>query len=325
MRPFRRFAALAALLGLATHLGGSPAAPPAACGQVSKQGAPRKVAGTPAVAVGASAPEILLWPHGAPGPKAPVTPEASYRTDQGERVVTHVPQPTLTPFLPPAAAATGVAVLILPGGGHRELWLSHEGDNPAAWFAAHGVAAFVVKYRLAREAQSPYTVDQDELGDVQRALRLVKSRAAEWQLDTAKVGVLGFSAGGELAGLAAMRFTSPTPHAPDPVDRLSDRPAFQVLLYPGNSGRLAVSRHAPPVFIAGGYLDRPDIDQGMAQLYLKYQQRQVPAELHIYAGVGHGFGLRTATEGAVAEWPRQVRLWLQEIGCLQKERGSTGK
>jgi acetyl esterase/lipase len=127
-------------------------------------------------------------------------------------------------------------------------------------------------------------------------------------------GVLGFSAGGELAGLAAMRFTAPNPSAPDPIDR----PAFQVLLYPGNSGRLQVRPHAPPGFIAGGYLDRPDIAQGMAQLYLKYQQQQVPAELHIYAGVGHGFGLRPTTEGAVAEWPRQVWLWLQEIGCLYK-------
>ena len=94
-----------------------------------------------------------------------------------------------------------------------------------------------------------------------------------------------------------------------------------MLLYPGNSGRLAVRPHAPPVFIAGGYLDRPDIAQGMAQLYLKYQQQQVPAELHIYAGVGHGFGLRPTPEGAVAEWPRQVRFWLQEIGCLKKGRG----
>lgn len=309
MRPALRFAAQATLLGLAIHLGGPPTALAQATGRAATSAAPPAAARPPA---------ILLWPHGAPGPPTPTRPAAGYRTTQGEWVVTHVAQPTLTPFLPVAAAATGVAVLLLPGGGHRELWRSHEGDQPAAWFAAHGIAAFVVEYRLAGEAHSPYSVDQDELGDVQRALRLVKSRAAEWHLDTAKVGVLGFSAGGELAGLAAMRFTASNPSAPDPIDRLSDRPAFQVLLYPGNSGRLEVRPHAPPAFIAGGYLDRPDIAQGMAQLYLKYQQQQVPAELHIYAGVGHGFGLRPTTEGAVAEWPRQVRLWLQEIGCVKK-------
>ena len=93
--------------------------------------------------------------------------------------------------------------------------------------------------------------------------------------------MLGFSAGGELAGLAAMRFAPANPRAPDPVDRQSDRPAFQALLYPGNISRLAVSRRSPPVFIAGGFQDRPDIAQGMARLYLQYQQLQVPAELHI--------------------------------------------
>lgn len=312
MRSSLRFGPLLGLLLLAARSGVSQAAP----AHPPKLGGAKKPAVTPAAVPPALSPEILLWPHGAPGPKGSATPEVVRRTDQGEQVVTHVQQPSLTPFLPAAAASTGVALIILPGGGHTELWVSHEGYNPAAWFAEQGIAAFVVKYRLAREAQSPYSVDQDELADVQRAVRLVKSRAAEWHLDTAKVGVLGFSAGGELAGLAAMRFAPANPHAPDPVDRLSDRPAFQVLLYPGNSGRLAASRHSPPVFIAGGYQDRPDIAQGMAQLYLQYQQVQVPAELHIYAGVGHGFGLRPTTAGAVAEWPRQVRLWLQEIGCL---------
>lgn len=262
--------------------------------------------------------EIPLWPRGAPGPQSDARPEAVRLTDQVERIVTHVQQPSITPFLPAATNNTGVAVLILPGGGHSELWLSHEGYNPAEWFAAQGIAAFVVKYRLAREAHSPYTVDRDELGDVQRALRLVKSRAAAWHLDTAKVGVLGFSAGGELAGLAAMRYAPTNPHAPDPVDRPSDKPAFQALLYPGNIGRLTVTRRSPPVFIAGGYHDRPDIAEGMAQLYLKYQQARVPAELHIYAGAGHGFGLRPTNEGAVADWPRQVMLWLQETGFVKK-------
>ena len=272
----------------------------------------------PAAKNGVIPAEILLWPNGAPGPSSAATPEKMRITDQGEHVFTHIQQPSITPYLPSAAKNTGVSVVIMPGGGHKELWISHEGYSPAEWFAAQGIAAFVLKYRLAQEVNSPYTVDKDELGDVQRALRLVKSRAAEWHLDTAKVGVMGFSAGGELAGLAAMRFTSADPHAPDAVDRQSDKPAFQALIYPGNISRLEATRHSPPVFIAGGYHDRPDIAEGMAQLYLKYQKVKVPAELHIYSGIGHGFGLRKTNGGAVAEWPRQVKLWLQESGFLKK-------
>ncbi|QKG52484.1 alpha/beta hydrolase [Hymenobacter sp. BRD67] len=214
---------------------------------------------TPATKRAAIPPEILLWPHGAPGPKSLATPEVVRLTDQGDRVLTHIQQPSITPFLPAGTNNTRIAVVVIPGGGHSELWMSHEGYSPAEWFASQGIAAFVLKYRLAREPNSPYTVEQDELADVQRALRLVKSRAADWQLDTARVGVLGFSAGGELAGLAAMRFTPASPHAPDPVDQQSDRPAFQVLLYPGNSGRLEVTRHSPPVFIAGAFTTAPTL------------------------------------------------------------------
>lgn len=272
----------------------------------------------PAAKNGAIPAEIMLWPNGAPGTSSATTPEKMRITDSGEHVFTHIQQPSITPYLPSAAKNTGVSIVIMPGGGHRELAIGHEGYSPAEWFAARGIAAFVLKYRLAKEVDSPYTVDKDELDDVQRALRLVKSRAAEWHLDTAKVGVMGFSAGGELAGLAAMRFTPADPHAPDAIDRQSDKPAFQVLIYPGNMSRLEATRRSPPVFIAGGYHDRPDIAEGMAQLYLKYQQARVPAELHIYSGVGHGFGLRTTTSAAVAEWPHQVQLWLQESGFLKK-------
>jgi acetyl esterase/lipase len=261
--------------------------------------------------------EILLWPNGAPGSEGKTGAENVRITDQGDHVLSNIHKPSITPYLPSADKNTGVAIIIAPGGGHSELWITHEGYNPAQWFAEHGITAIVLKYRLAKEKNSTYTVDKDELADIQRAIRLVRSRAAEWHIDTAKVGVMGFSAGGELAGLAAMRFGPAEMNGSDLIDRENDQPDFQVLMYPGNIGRLEVTKRSPPVFIAGGNDDRRDISEGMARLYLQYKQAGVPAELHIYAKTGHGFGIRKTNTGAVTLWPQQVMLWLQDIGFLK--------
>jgi acetyl esterase/lipase len=261
--------------------------------------------------------EILLWPKGAPGSEGKTAPEKVRISDQGDSVVSSVHHPSIRPYIPAANKATGVAVIIAPGGGHSELWISHEGYTPAKWMQAHGIAAFVLKYRLAKEQGSTYTVDKDELADIQRAIRLVRSRAKEWGIDTAKIGVMGFSAGGELAGLAAMHFAVSDPNAADPIDRESDKPNFQGLIYPGNISRLEVSKSSPPVFIAAGNSDRADISEGTAQLYLKYKQAKIPAELHIYANTGHGFGMRDSNKGAITLWPEEFRLWLMDIGILK--------
>jgi len=262
--------------------------------------------------------EILLWPNGAPGSEGKTGSENLRITDQGDHVISGVNKPSITPYLPSVEKNTGAAIIIAPGGGHSELWITHEGYNPAKWFREQGIATFVLKYRLAREKNSTYTIDKDELADIQRAIRLVRSRAKEWHLDTAKIGVMGFSAGGELAALAAMRYSPSDPNAADLIDRESDKPNFQALIYPGNISRFEVSKNSPPVFIAGGYKDRQDISEGVAELYLKYKKAQVPAELHIYSNVGHGFGIRATNTGAVAEWPRQVKLWLGDIGMMGK-------
>jgi endo-1,4-beta-xylanase len=223
------------------------------------------------------------------------------------------------PYLPPKEKATGAAIIIAPGGGHRELWIDHEGYNIARWFSERGVAAFVLKYRLARDTNSTYTIDEHELGDMQRAIRLVRSRAAEWGIDTARIGVMGFSAGGEVAGLSAMRFDYGKPNAADPLDKYSSRPAFQALIYPGGSNRLEVAPNAPPVFLVGGYNDRADIAEGIAQVYLKYKKAGVPAELHIYANAGHGFGLRERNTGAVAGWISRMQDWLADIKMIRNK------
>jgi endo-1,4-beta-xylanase len=195
--------------------------------------------------------------------------------------------------------------------------MDHDGYNVARWLSEHGIAAFVLKYRLARETNSTYTVDEHALADTQRAIRLVRGRAAEWGLDKARLGVMGFSAGGELAALAGMRGDSGKADATDTVERQNSRPDFQALIYPGNSRRFTVDKDSPPAFIACGYKDRPDIARGMAELYLKFKDANVPAELHIYANVGHGFGLRESNQGGAGKWIARFEEWLADSGFLK--------
>ncbi|HEY4323543.1 MAG TPA: alpha/beta hydrolase [Mucilaginibacter sp.] len=266
--------------------------------------------------------EILLWPNGAPGSEGKTEPEKVRITDQGDIVISSVNKPSITPYLPSKEKSRGAAVIVAPGGGHSELWISHEGYTPARSLMKHGIAAFVLKYRLAHEKNSTYTVDKDELADIQRAIKLVRSRAKEWNIDTSKVGVIGFSAGGELAGLSSMRFSQSDPNATDPIDRENDRPDFQGLIYPGNLNRLEITKASPPAFIAGGYQDRPDISEGMARLYLKFKEAGVPAELHIYSNAGHGFGIRKTNTGALAQWPEEFRIWLSDMKFLKGDRSN---
>lgn len=252
---------------------------------------------------------IPLWPNGAPGSEGRANEPEQVDREQGRMNVTNVHNPSVTPYLPTEENATGAAIIIAPGGGHRMLCLGHEGPALAQWFADHGIAAFVLKYRLAREEGSNYTVDEHAMADTRRSIRLVRSRAEEWKIDPQRVGILGFSAGGELAALAGMQPEEPA-NGPDPVDQQSSKPNFQVLIYPGSSSRFSVQPGMPPAFIALGENDRPDISEGMAKLYLKYKQAKVPCELHVFSGIGHGFGFRREEPTAIGSWPMRVREWL---------------
>lgn len=255
---------------------------------------------------------LPLWPEGAPGSEA--------RKGEPERLegsnVVNVHNPSITPFIP-AKNATGTAVLIAPGGGHAKLCLGHEGYALAEWFRDHGIAAFVLKYRLAREKGSTYTIQDHAMADTRRALRLIRSRAAEWGVQKDRLGVMGFSAGGELAAFAAMKNDPGRPDAADAVERESSRPDFQALIYPGTSGLFSAAKGMPPLFIACGYGDRPDISEGMASLYLKYKAAGVKAELHIYSEAGHGFGYRPGTTTAAGRWPERFVEWLTDSGLLK--------
>jgi endo-1,4-beta-xylanase len=220
--------------------------------------------------------EILLWPNGAPGAEGKSGEEIVKTSGNGDRRVSHINKPSITFYVPPPDKATGAAVIIAPGGGHSFLSIDSEGYNIAQWLSEHGVAGFVLKYRLARETNSTYTLDRDEMADMRRSIRLVRSRAGEWGVKPERIGVIGFSAGGELAFKAAMVFDNGTPDAPAPIDRQSSKPDFQALIYPGNSKSIDPSSNSPPVFLACGNNDRPDISQGLASVYLSSNKSMCP-------------------------------------------------
>jgi len=267
----------------------------------------------PLIGLAADGPAAIpLWEMGAPGSEARTSePEKQ----EGSNVV-NVHNPSITPFIP-AKDATGTAIIIAPGGGHSKLCLGHEGYALAEWFRDHGIAAFVLKYRLAREKGSTYTIQDHAMADTRRAIRMVRSRSAQWGINPERIGIMGFSAGGELAAFAAMQSDAGKPEAEDAIERASSRPDFQALIYPGTSHLFNATQGMPPVFIACGYGDRPDISEGMASLYLKYKAAGVKAELHIYSNAKHGFGYRPGTTTAEGKWPERFVEWLSDSGFLK--------
>jgi acetyl esterase/lipase len=271
------------------------------CGLLCLQQAGAQTQATPAV--------LPLYPPEATATLAAEGGAETVRvTAQGEHVVSNVHEPGLTVYLP--ARASGTAVIVVPGGGYRELWMDHEGVNVARFLNEQGIAAFVLKYRLPRAPGSRYTILGDSLGDLLHAVRLVRARAAEWSLDPHRIGVLGFSAGGNLAGLGVMNSDSGISDATATLDRTSSRPDFAALIYPGTFGELSLETDDPPLFLLCGSDDRPEVVTGITRLYLAARERKIPAELHLYDRVGHGFGLRASNTGPVTAWPRQFVDWL---------------
>lgn len=272
-----------------------------------------------AAPAGAATPaEIPLWPNGAPGSEGKPAKEDITTSAAGELRVAGIHNPTITPYLPVKEAATGLAILVIPGGGHRMLAITHEGYNVAEWLQARGIAAFVLKHRLAREPNSTYRIEVESLADTKRAMRMIRARAKEWNIDPARVGAIGFSAGGELVWLASSRGDAGDQAASDPVERQSSRPDFEAMIYPGRSGDIQPASGAPPAFLAAAYDDRQDISEGLAEAYLRFKRAGVPAELHIYGTGGHGFGLRSANKRPVAQWIVRFEEWLAESGFLRR-------
>lgn len=253
---------------------------------------------------------ILLWPDGAPGSEGKTTPEVIVTSPSGSQQITQVHKPSIIPYLPAKDKATGLAVIIAPGGGHRDLEYTREGSAVAEWLAERGIAAFPLKYRLAREPGSTYTVEGHAVPDMQRAIRLVRSHAAEWNIQPDAIGVIGFSAGGEVCSGAAANFAAGKPDASDPLDRVSDKPSFQALIYPGGALKIVPTKDSPPAFLAASANDRADIAEGLAKVYLDFKKAGVPVELHLYADGGHGFGYQKDRTGPVAGWIDRFHEWM---------------
>lgn len=251
-------------------------------------------------AVAIAAPEkILVWPEGAPNAMANGGAEVVTIKGEGDHVVTNVHAPSLTAYLPKSGKFRAT-VIVVPGGGHRELWTDHEGHNIARVLNERGIAAYVLHYRLAREPNSKYTIEGDALGDLAQSIRIVRALELKRTGKQGKVGVMGFSAGGQLAALAATRYES-----------LSTRPDFVALVYPGTWPDLKITPETPPMWLLCGSDDRPEVIAGITGIYLKLREAKVPAELHLYDGVPHGFGLRPTLKGPVANWVQQFVDWLK--------------
>jgi len=278
--------------------------------------------GLPLLAQAADDPPVVpLWEKGAPGfeDRKNEKEQRNVKTS-GEYSVTNVHNPYVTVFLPPKDKATGAAVVIAPGGGHRELWVKHEGEFVAKWLSEHGVAAFVLRYRLGREKDTKYKIAEHALQDGQRAVRLVRSRAKEWGVNPSRVGMMGFSAGGEVVALVCRNPEKGKEGAEDPVEQESCRPDFEALIYSGPQGivRQTVTKETPPTFIGVG--DEDGAAVWLVEHYQALKKAGVSCELHVYAKTPHGFGYRPSkTNRPVDAWPQRFYEFLDTQGMLKKE------
>jgi acetyl esterase/lipase len=252
-------------------------------------------------------------------------------------------RPTLTAYLPPADKAVGTAVIVCPGGGYGFLALDHEGAQVADWLNARGVAAFVLRSRVAVKDKRPAPLHPAPMLDVQRALRTVRSRAAEYGVRPDRIGVWGFSAGGHLASTAATHFDAGKGESADPIERVGCRPDFAILAYPvitldagtthsGSRRNLLgptpdaalvellsndkqVTKETPPTFLFHTDEDKAVPPMNSILYYSALKKHGVPAELHIYERGRHGLGLATA-DPVLSTWPGRLETWLRGRGLL---------
>lgn len=257
---------------------------------------------------------IPLWENGAPGFENKRNEPESAK----DYWVKNIHNPSLQVFTPPAGKANGTAVVVCPGGGFRLLVYNAEGVEPAEYLAKLGITVFVLKYRLPREEGSPYSLDKHPREDALRAMRQVRSRAKEYGIDPARVGMLGFSAGGEVVASVAYTSGKGDIHAKDPVDRLDGKPDFQMLIYPGPlSIPETVPADAPPAFLLAAN-DDPCCGVTTASLLVKYREAKLPVEAHLYTKGDHGFNMGNRSPWqSIKSWPQRMADWLGDNGYLK--------
>lgn len=264
-----------------------------------------------AVPLAAAQQTIALWQNGAPGfEQLKNVPEKA-----ADWWVRSVNNPSLVMYAPPAGRANGLAVIIAPGGGHENLVFNGEGVDPARFLNKLGITAFVLKYRLAREAGSPYKLDVHPRQDAYRALRTVRHRSKEFGVDPQRIGMMGFSAGGEVVASVAYGSGAPEAGAVDAIDRTNGKPNFQILVYPGPLGIPAkVEADAPPAFMVAA-MDDKCCAKPLITLTERYHAAGVPADVHLYFKGDHAFnmGQRSKQKG-LNSWPQRLAEWLEDAG-----------
>ncbi|HEX2851641.1 MAG TPA: alpha/beta hydrolase [Opitutaceae bacterium] len=281
---------------------------------------------------------LPLWSNGAPGSEARKDePEnISWRQERDIvfPVISNIHNPSLTPFIPAKNKATGCAVIIAPGGGNMQLTIDREGYDLARWLAERGIAAFVLKNRLARDGSTPagtpqpYKAAVHSLADAQRAMRTVRSRATEWGIDPARVGFIGFSAGGEVLGHLLINESKGDAAAADPIERLDARPDFAGHVYSSflrnfltetatDSVKMEKLKSFPPSFLLCASNDSQGVVEFLPAFFVALKRAGVPAELHVYNEGGHGFGVREWPL-SIGNWPVLFHGWLGDRGFLKK-------
>ena len=272
---------------------------------------------------------LPLWPDKPPGETKELPPEADTTTPEtdkvaGDRVmrIGNVSTPTLTVFPAPANMATSTSMVVCPGGGHHILAWDLEGTEVAGWLNSIGVTAFVLKYRVPGREESPRW--RAAVQDAQRGMSLVRSRAKEFNINPERIGIMGFSAGGETAVLTTL-FSERTYEKVDGVDEFATQPDFSALIYSGGvvdretkelHDYVKVTPATPPVFMAHAFDDFVPIENCLV-LMAELKKNKVPSELHIYSEGGHGYGLRDTIQ-PVTSWNDRLADWMKIQGWLDR-------
>ena len=270
---------------------------------------------------------IYLWPSGAPtlqgADEKEITDPPAPQPGQRIASIKNVHNPCFHVYLPPRDKANGAAIVVAPGGGHRQLVWGTEGTDLVEWLNGMGVAVFILKYRLAQTPNYKYTVEGEALQDTQRAIRIVRLRAREWGVNPGRIGILGFSAGGALAALADIRFDRGNPKAIDPIDQQSCRPDFAGLVYPGWAPiDITAPKDAAPAFLTSAGIDDQFHARQTVEFYNSLFKVDVPADLHIYAHGGHGGGIKPRDGIPFGTWHTRFQEWLADLGMLKVATGA---
>jgi len=285
---------------------------------------------TSVLAQGKVSEPIAIWPGIAPGEKGDIPAErdttkqnAQGKPEDGIIRLGNVSRPTITVYSPPEGHNTGAAVIVCPGGGYSILAYDLEGSEICEWLNSLGVTGILLKYRVpGRAGLQRHTA---ALQDAQRALGLVRHRAAEWAINPARIGILGFSAGGHLAAAASNTFAARNYPEVDAIDKESCRPDFAILVYPAYltpesdhtklAPEIQVTAKTPPTFMAMT-VDDPIHVENVFTYGMALKAAGVPFEMHVYPVGGHGYGLRKSNN-LVSHWPQRAGEWMASLGLLK--------